>query len=176
MRTVSIGLIGAALCGMMFLSACESHPPGWFGSAAGVGLVLPEGWSGVDIEGEEIAVFWKGERGPDAPAISVVHVNDLPEESTDGLYYDLNVQSARSSPGFLPMRTDTVEFLNRQLPALIYSYQDSTGWKQSMLTSAVVGEGAEKSGLVINCVSANGKFEGDKEGFRAMLAAMKLDN
>ncbi len=159
------------------LGSCgESRPPGWFESeTADLALVMPEEWSGVDIEEEGIVVLWKGDRSPQSPSISIVHVEPLPKESTMELFFDLNIKSARQSPGYLALRIDTVTFGERKLPALVYNFRDSSGWKQGMMTSTVVddGEGA-KHGFVVNTASANGRFEGDKEEFRRVLGAVEL--
>ena len=158
------------------LSCRESHPPGWFESeTAALGLVMPDGWSGVEIEDEGIAVFWQGERSADAPSVSIVHVEPLPKESTMELFFDLNLKSAQQSPGYLTLRIDTVTFGNRKLPALVYNFRDSSGYRQGMMTSTVVADDhGVKHGFVANTSSANGKFEGDKEGMRRLLGAVEL--
>lgn len=161
---------------LTLLSCRESHPPGWFESeTAEIALVMPQEWSGVEIEDEGIVVLWKGERTPESPSVSIVHVEPLPKESTMELFFDLNIKSAQQSPGYLTLRIDTVTFGGEKLPALVYNFRDSSGWKQGMMTSTVVeDEDGIKHGFVANTASTNGKFEGDKEEFRRVLGAVEL--
>ena len=148
------------------LGGCgESHPPGYFESRIGVGLQMPEGWTPVESEDDPILVL-KGPGDSLAPVVSIVLVEPLPEASNDALFHDLNVRDAQQSDGFHPIRQDTLVAFGRTLPALVYAYRLNNTWHQALLASAVVGEGEEKRGYVINCVSSNDRFEGDKEAFR----------
>ena len=158
--------VGVVVLAAVVWSGCgESHPPGYFESRIGIGLQMPEGWTPVESEDDPILVL-KGPGDSNAPVVSIVLVEPLPEAATDALFHDLNVRDAQQSDGFHPIRQDSLVAFGRTLPALVYAYRIEDTWHQALLASAVIGEGEEKRGYVINCISRNNRFEGDKQGFR----------
>ena len=155
---------------------CTEKPEGYYEDDVGFSLVIPAGWNHEAEADPASVVLWRGERDTSSPTITVVTTTTLPPQATDENFSDLNFRDAAASPGYVPMRSDRIAIDGDSLTALVYAYGSAaTGWRQAMLVATVSEDEDERKGYTILCSSPPGKFEGDKEEYRKVLASFTID-
>ena len=156
---------------------CAEKPEGYYEDEDGFSLIIPAGWNHEAEADPASVVLWRGERDTSSPTITIVTTPTLPPEATDENFADLSFRDAATIPGYTPMRSETLSIDGDTLTALVYAHGDAAaGWRQSMLVAAVSDDDDERKGYTIICSSPPGRFEGDKEEYRKVLANFAIDD